>query len=757
VIRSSVTGTGVGDPITIVVGRLEIDGAAIETTTPRGPGIGADLTIDARDVSLTRYGLIRTNGQGRGEAGDVTVRATNSITVHGASNDEDGAPQSAFRSAIESLSDKGEGLASSLTVEAPEIFVLHGGMLRTRTDITGGHAGDLTVTAGRLVVAQDAEVSSVTLSRIGEDAGNLDITAGSIDVQGSDVLGRVFLARPQPTGIFSRSQRSESGDAGNVQIEAGDLSVREGALISTVTLSPGSGGDLSIDVDRLRVLSGSAIDSSTGVQGTAGDLTIRASQSVEISGQGPSATPSRVGSLTLIAGDAGDVRIDTPLLTVDGGLIATTSVGFGNLVADANSIEDPTARNLFLARFPEEDYPGGRVSIREFAEVLTGGALPPEGNAGVIELEVSDLRVVGGGRIDSSSLSEGAAGAVLITATGSVEVAGPGSEIASRPGAGGAGGGIEITAPEISVSDDGRISVSARAEPIDAQRFLAGGVIVLIDTLALGLSGSLGDIFEPAVLALLADLGISPFDAALLSDLLAHRTLPENPDAGSVSIHADRLRVAGGTIEAAAEDASGGNVTLVASETIEIDHAVIDASVDNGNGGRIDIQAEERIQLDRGTITASVTNGDGGNLMIDPDFVILGNGSRIIAQAVNGAGGNIEVVADTYIAEPDTVVDASAEFGVDGTVVIRSPDVDVAGKVASLPSSYLDAAGLLGEPCAARHAEGRGGSFVLAGRTGVAAGPDAHLVAAAPLDGPAPTPLGTAPAPQPALARTACR
>jgi large exoprotein involved in heme utilization and adhesion len=70
------------------------------------------------------------------------------------------------------------------------------------------------------------------------------------------------------------------------------------------------------------------------------------------------------------------------------------------------------------------------------------------------------------------------------------------------------------------------------------------------------------------------------------------------------------------------------------------------------------------------------------------------------------------------------VLDASSgTLGNDGTVEVNSPDNDISGSITALPASFLNAASLLSQRCAARTAE-EISSFVIVGRGGVPHGPD---------------------------------
>ena len=115
--------------------------------------------------------------------------------------------------------------------------------------------------------------------------------------------------------------------------------------------------------------------------------------------------------------------------------------------------------------------------------------------------------------------------------------------------------------------------------------------------------------------------------------------------------------------------------------------------------------------------------------MIDPVFVILEGESRIVAQAIEGSGGNISITADALLASLESVISASSELGVQGIVEIHSPETDVAGTLASLPETFLEAAALMKERCAARKCGESSGSYVWTGRQGVSWSPDGMIPA----------------------------
>src|SRR3954467_10554834 len=73
--------------------------------------------------------------------------------------------------------------------------------------------------------------------------------------------------------------------------------------------------------------------------------------------------------------------------------------------------------------------------------------------------------------------------------------------------------------------------------------------------------------------------------------------------------------------------------------------------------------------LHNSAVTASVAGGtgSGGNIFINPHLMVLDN-SRIEGNPLRGAGGNIPIQAGQLIRTPDSVIRASSELGLSGTI-----------------------------------------------------------------------------------------
>jgi large exoprotein involved in heme utilization and adhesion len=172
-----------------------------------------------------------------------------------------------------------------------------------------------------------------------------------------------------------------------------------------------------------------------------------------------------------------------------------------------------------------------------------------------------------------------------------------------------------------------------------------------------------------------------------------------------------------------------GKITVSAVRLLMSDGARISTEAQTANGGNITLKVSDFLHLTNSQITASVNRetGNGGNIMIDPQLVVL-NHSKITAQAAEGHGGNITITADEFIASTDSIISASSQLGISGTVEINGPRVDVNGALVVLSSELRGRTEVLREACAVR-----GGlpisSLVEAGRGGLPQDPEATLPA----------------------------
>ncbi|MGB7442232.1 MAG: S-layer family protein, partial [Coleofasciculaceae cyanobacterium] len=250
-----------------------------------------------------------------------------------------------------------------------------------------GDAGLVTVETSKLFISEGAGIFAST-SGAGQ-AGTMNINAReSIDIIGTTPDGRF------KSGILTNSFSEAQGAAGNLRIETGRLTIRDGAgvgaatfgeadggtvtviagdlvevlgtsadgkeLSNFVTLSQGTGaaGDIEVITKRLVVRDGGVLSTATMQAGRAGRLAIRASDSVELigtsaDGQFPSGLRSDASSSsstssflppprTDVLGEAGDLTIETGKLIISNGAQVTVSGegagAAGNITVEADLI-----------------------------------------------------------------------------------------------------------------------------------------------------------------------------------------------------------------------------------------------------------------------------------------------------------------------------------------------------------------------------------------------------------------------------------
>ena len=452
-------GSGDAGDLTIDTRRLLVrDGAEVSTDT-REEGKGGSLKITAEDsvelIGARSDGQISgglfTDSYKSGDAGNLTI-ATRQLLVR------DGAYVSAttYR----------EGKGGSLKIKADDLVEVVG----ARSDGQGvsslfaksfgsGDAGDLTIATRRLVVRDGAEVSTDTY-REGK-GGNLKITAeDSVELIGARSDSQIF------SGIFTNSY--ESGDAGDLTIDTRHLLVRDGAKVSTDTYKEGKGGslkitaedsadvigessdgqgfsslltqsfgsgdagDLTIDTKRLLVRDGAEVSADTYREGKGGNLKITADASVDVIGEPADGQGfSRLFTQSFGSGDAGDLTITTRRLLVrDGAEVSSSTYGEGK------------GGSLKITADDSVDVIGERSDGNSSLISQSEGV----GDAGDLTIDTKRLLVRDGAVVSSSSLEEGVAGDINITARDSLQVDnGTISTNASRS----AGGAIAIQSGNI--------------------------------------------------------------------------------------------------------------------------------------------------------------------------------------------------------------------------------------------------------------------------------------------------------------------
>ena len=242
-------------------------------------GGGGSIAVNAQDLNLVEgskleAGITPTSKLGSvdSKAGDIEINATGAITL-------------ADKSIItNSVQPKAIGKGGDIHITAGSFSATNGSELFASTE-GRGDAGNVTIEARDTVefAGESPDFnSSGAFSRVEPgaegQAGNIDITTGSLSV--SD-------------GAFLTTSTDGRGDAGNVTIEARDTvefaglapnQFSSGAYSQVLSEGRGEGGSISVEARSLSVTNGAVLATSTEGRGDAGNVTIEARDTVEFKG-----------------------------------------------------------------------------------------------------------------------------------------------------------------------------------------------------------------------------------------------------------------------------------------------------------------------------------------------------------------------------------------------------------------------------------------------------------------------------------------
>jgi len=691
-----------GGTVVIRGGRLLSDNATITSLT-LGSALGGTIDIEAESLTLTGGAFISTNtvATATGSAGEITITAIESIVIDG--HDSSESPSALFSNTF------GSGDAGHISVSAPSLSINSGKIQAASSGTSRGNAGDITVKVGQLTLREGAQIDSSSF--VAGQGGTMMVTAtNSIVITGRDSSG-------SPSGLFANSQGTgpEAGAAGSVVVAATNVTVTDGAAISSSAFGPGQGGNVRIDAADTVTLAGmdTILDASGNSGGTVviwGDRLIIDGANIFVDTNGD-VDGKEVGI---------DVQVDEEVILTNGALVTTDVVGDGN----AGSIR-------IIA---------DRIDISEEA-ILGSRAFSGVGSAGTITLIASDLRVAGGRtRIDAGTRGKGPAGSILLKVDRLTII--EGAQISTTTRGAGPGGTLTVIADEsINIIDEsggeirsglfsnsgegeggeptgdaGDIVIKAPQLTVDGGRILsrtlgdgnAGNITIEVDRLEL-LGG--GQIFNGIGNAQEDDSVLGNPDGeghggtskvtARESIVIAGRDRAGFPsglfssaqigsgDAGHLVVSAPRIEMrAGGRIEASSIRQSQGRAGTLTID--EVEHLILmegaqiaSLSAGDGQGGDIVIRGD-RIQLiDNATISSeSLGTGDAGNIRIAAQDVDLRDNSAITTTVNQGEANGGNIVIGGTITDDGDIPTSVERLSLDGSRIVANTDAGDGANIA---------------------------------------------------------------------------
>jgi filamentous hemagglutinin family protein len=636
-ISASIFGTGNAGNIEIVahdqvvldgVGRNSASTVIENGIATTGNGKGGDISITTGSLLLTNGAALNATNFGIGDAGNIEIAVRNQIYL-------DGVGRNGFSSGIFSA-----------------------------TATTGkGNAGDIGITTGSLLLTNGAALSAITFG-IG-DAGNIEIAVrNQIYLDG---VGRNGFS----TGIFNGVARDAVGNAGNITITTGTVSLTDGARL----------------------------DSLTSGDGDAGNIEIKARDQVALDGVGgrgfSTAIVNRVNSTG--NGDAGNIIISANSLSVTNGAeFAASTSGNG----DAGNVEITVQDTILMDGVGRN----GRPSAI-FSSVDRG-----RGNGGDIRLSAKTVALSNAAEVTATTRSSGLGGNVIVHAD-RLQLINGGQILTDTVSSGNAGNMI------LNVSD--RILIAGRELNYEERQAqfpnIVGtegpfsGLFANTDSRSSGTSGTIliqtGDLFVQDGGQI--SVGSQGKGAAGQMTVTAHSIQLNNQ----------------GRLTAETTASSGGNITLDLEAGLllrrnSLISATAGTAASGGDGGNIRINTPFIVTtaLENSDITANAFAGRGGRVEVDTLALFnLVPRSRLDLE-------NLLQTTDPLLLNPqllptnDITAISQTNPSLSGDISINTPAVDLTQTVVELPEVPVDVAGLIDQQLCT---VAQGSQFVLTGRGGL--------------------------------------
>ncbi|MBM30820.1 MAG: hypothetical protein CMD77_07910, partial [Gammaproteobacteria bacterium] len=188
--------------------------------------------------------------------------------------------------------------------------------------------------------------------------------------------------------------------------------------------------------------------------------------------------------------------------------------------------------------------------------------------------------------------------------------------------------------------------------------------------------------------------------------------------AGSIELDlAKRLELLEGSIvSVSSSQADGGDIRVSTDGDVYLSGSELTASA-AGDGGSVRLLGSANVFMAEASVSAEAGQ-DGGNIEISAPETLVLQRSDLVANAIQGNGGNISIVAEMFLASRESVISASSEFGLEGSIEIETPETDVGSGLVVLPESLVEAEVNLSDRCALM-LSGDVSSFFLNGDGGV--------------------------------------
>ncbi|MCC5600733.1 two-partner secretion domain-containing protein [Nostoc favosum] len=689
-------------------------------------GNGGNIFIDSGDFSLRDGAQLVASTYGQGNAGNVNVKVTGAVDIAGEKN--------GFKSGIRSFVETGTvGNGGNITIDSGSFSLRDGAQLEAST-YGQGNAGNVTVDAKDAIsLAGNAYIfSTVEAGGVGK-GGNIDINAATLSLtdgaqlltltrgasatqpagQGNagnvnvKVTGAVDIAGEKngfPSAIFSYVSTGTVGNGGNIFIDSGDFSLRDGAYLAASTSGVGNAGNVTVGAKNAISLAGNAYILSTveaGGVGKGGNIDINAT-TLSLTDGAQLLTITRGASATQPAGrgDAGNVNVKvTGAVDIAGekndfssGIrsnVGTGTVGNGgNIFIDSGSFSLSDGAQLVASTTGRGN--AGNVTVRAKdaiflanADILSTVEAGGVGKGGNIYINAATLSLTDGAQLltitrgasATQPAGRGDAGNVNVLVTGAVDIAGEKngfpSGIRSNVGTGtvGNGGNITIDSGSFSLRDGAQLSASTSGVGNAGNVTVGAKDVVTVSGTSQesGDSSALFTFTDSTSTGIGGDITVNTNIFRVSDGALLDARTRNNQKGGNITVNANIF-----------EALNGGQLTTTTSSngragkiTVNADDKLIISGIDPSYSDRITNFPDRvaNIGANSGLFVSSTGSGITGDIEINSPKITLDNQGKLNAESASGNGGNINVNSDFLLLRHGAQISTNAgteKLGGDG-------------------------------------------------------------------------------------------
>ncbi|NJL52863.1 MAG: filamentous hemagglutinin N-terminal domain-containing protein [Hydrococcus sp. SU_1_0] len=327
---------------------------------------GGEINVNARNINLIDgsqlfEGIAENMGSPEAQAGNITLNATDDITFDGINTDRN------FPSGISNVVQAGAtGNGGDILISARNLSLTNGGQIFTSL-FGQGNAGNININATNVLIdgqgntdASTGVFGLVSSNGIG-NGGNISITTDSFTLRNIASLD---------------TSNSGQGNGGNININASDSISVEGQggtsfntnIFTSAFNSSGNAGNIDLTTGSLSLNNGALLVASGNDQSSAGEITIRANDAVSLANQ------SNINVTTGADGGFLNISAKSLEITSQSNLVAGINIDSGSAETQAGDIVINVAENVLIDSLGESSQATTSISNTNFST----------GNAGIL-------------------------------------------------------------------------------------------------------------------------------------------------------------------------------------------------------------------------------------------------------------------------------------------------------------------------------------------------------------------------------------